>query len=75
MTLNPFVDIPVTITYGWRGPDGSPIMQGNNVVTINPLTLENAGIYTCTVTVSSTTMFVAGPGSSNSTISIALCKS
>lgn len=79
------VDIPVTINYSWTRNDlasnteefiGEYFTTNPNIVTISPLTLEKAGVYTCEVTVmpASTSGFIDGIGKYNKTTKVALCK-
>ena len=83
VTLSMLVDIPVTINYGWTGKkfmkNSEKSIRNNtdtDMITISPLSLEKAGVYTCKVTVrsNSTNMFIVGAGTSISTTNVALCK-
>ncbi len=81
VTLHNLVDIPVIIGYTWSGNNftkyysvDSNSINSNNTITINNLTLENAGIYTCRVDVNSTNTFITETGTKMNTTNVALCK-
>ena len=82
--LDTLVDVPVTLNYHWTRNDlVIPITTEEyigdysaNMVTISPLTLEKAGVYTCDVTVTSTStsMFIDGTGKLSNATNVVLCK-
>lgn len=83
ITLSTLVDIPVKISYRWTGnnfsEDGVQSIEhdsteSNNTITVDALTLDKAGVYTCEVAVSSTNTFIIETGTSMSTTNVALCK-
>ena len=86
VTLNMLVNIPVNVTYTWSGNNfakngvasivhaDSTDTESSNTITINNLTVEDAGAYTCKVDVDSINPFIDGRGTDMSTINVALCK-
>ena len=77
--LSPAVDIPVTVSTVWTGPNGEffhsdpeAIMENHTVytstVTISSFGREQSGNYTCTASVNSSTLFVDDSNSTSNTM-------
>lgn len=83
VTLHSLVDIPVNVSYRWTGTNFTKhsaesiehnSTKSSNTITINALTVEDAGAYSCKVDVNSINPFIDGTGSNMSTTNVALCK-
>ena len=85
VTLNTLIDVPVSVNYRWSRSDfasnsmesvGQYTATGPNMITISPLTLQKAGVYTCEVTVMPTpaNMFIEGTSGHTSTTNVSLCE-
>ncbi len=85
VTLDALINVPVIVNYHWSRSDfasntmefiGQYNATGPNMVTISPLTLQKAGVYTCVVIImpTPTSMLIEGTGRHSSTTNVSLCK-
>ena len=79
--LSPAVDVPVTVSTVWTGPDGfmtanvaQPVMGStttyNSTAMVSSFGRDQSGVYTCTATVSSTSQYLTGSSSHSGSATI-----
>ena len=77
--MTPAVNAPVTVTTAWTGPDrfmtinaAQPVMESTTTYTstamVSSFRRDQSGVYTCTATVNSTSLFSSQSGSTRVTV-------
>ena len=82
VVLSPAVDVPVTVSTVWTGPDGVMLSTSDPVKTnlirytstamVTSFGRDQSGVYNCTATISSMSSFISDSSSSRGTARVSV---